>query len=98
MRELLWILDHIRDVMADLRAVMHLGWADACRLSGPEFFALAYRLPLYPGALQAKAMAKNAPRATGNLRDATRSVPATRTAIMSDPVLASVVSFGGANA
>lgn len=88
---MLWILDHERDVAADLRVFAHVSWREALAWSGPEFLAMAYRLSAYGGVLAAR-IAEQRPR-TG-VAGATR-VPATRAAIMSHPDLRGVVSFGG---
>lgn len=49
------MLDHQRDLWADFRAVYGLAPADALALPGPEYLALAYRLPAYESVIRARA-------------------------------------------
>jgi hypothetical protein len=94
LRELTWIIDHRRDVMADLRVFAHLSWRDALAMPGPELMALCWRLPVYGGAvaaLQARQTQGNGHR----VRHADRVIPSTRAALLSDPAFAGAISFGG---
>lgn len=50
----MWVVGHLRDVESDLSAFHHLRRSEAYALPGPEFFALAYRLPAYPGVVRAR--------------------------------------------
>lgn len=84
-----------------MRAIYRLSPAEAMCLPAAEYFALAYRLPFFPGVMQARAAVVAQPeqravpewqRPAGDVRE----VPSTRAAIMADPVLSSVISFGGA--
>lgn len=50
--EVFWITNYLDDVRADFFAIYHI--MDWEALDGPLFFALAERLPLYAGALQAR--------------------------------------------
>lgn len=50
--EVFWITSYLDDVRADFFAIYHI--MDWEALDGPLFFALAERLPLYAGALQAR--------------------------------------------
>jgi hypothetical protein len=93
----LWILDHRRDVEADMRATFQLSPAQAAALPAAEFFALAYRLPYYPGVLQARAAAQLPGSGMNGDRREVREVPATRRAILADPDLSAAVSFGSAD-
>lgn len=87
-----WVLDHIRDLMADFRAIYHLSWRDALALPGPEFLALAYRVMAYPGVMShrlAEAEAKerrNAPRGA-------RMVTGEKAMVLADPLLSGAISF-----
>jgi hypothetical protein len=92
MREVLWILDHKRDVAADLRVLCHVSWAEALMWSGPELLALAYRLPAYGGVMAARAYERERP--AGRVPANAKVIPSTREAIMANPDLAGVVSFG----
>lgn len=89
--EVAWICDHMRDVIADFRAVYHLGWRDALALPGPELMALAYRLPVYPGAVAARA-AEQARQS--HVPPGARVVESTSAALMRDPVLGDVIQIG----
>lgn len=84
-----------------MRAIYRLSPAEAMCLPAAEYFALAYRLPFYAGVIQARAAAqaeperRAAPEWKRGAKDV-RVVPSTRAAIMADPVLSSVISFGSA--
>jgi hypothetical protein len=102
-REVVWVLDHARDVAADLRVFAHVSWAEALAWPGPEFLALAYRLPAYGGALAARVAAQDghggaghagAARGGAGRRPGAREVPGTREAIMAEPGFAGVIEFG----
>lgn len=86
------MLDHPRDLAADFRAVYHLSPAEAMALPGPEYLALAYRLPAYPGVMKLRAEAEQDERRSRIRRG--REVDSTRSAILADRDLAQVVSFG----
>ena len=84
-----------------MRAIYRLSPAEAMCLPGAEYFALAYRLPYYAGVLQARAAAHAEPAQLLEPEwkrgsKSVRVVPSTRAAIMADPVLSSVISFGSA--
>ncbi|HET9234933.1 MAG TPA: hypothetical protein VFP10_12400 [Candidatus Eisenbacteria bacterium] len=89
---MLWILDHQRDIAADLRVLCRVSWREALEWSGPEFLALAYRLPAYGGVMTARAYENERP--AGRVPADARRVPGTREAIMANADLAAVVSFG----
>ena len=89
---MLWILDHQRDVMADLRVLAGVSWREALAWPGPELLAVAYRLPAY-GAVTV--LAERAERPAGRVTPDAKRVPGTRVAIMAHPDLRAVVSFGG---
>jgi hypothetical protein len=78
-----------------MRAFYQLSPAKALALPATEFFALVYRLPFFPGVIAARVAARAEPVGPASIRDV-RKVPSTRTAIMADPELSSVISFGGA--
>jgi hypothetical protein len=88
----LWILDHERDVAADLRVLCHVSWREALSWPGPELLALAYRLPAYGGMVAALAYEHERP--AGRTPANATVIPSTREAIMANPDLAGVVSFG----
>lgn len=90
---MLWILDHERDVAADLRVFCHASWREALEWPGPELLALAYRLPAYGGVVAARAYEHERPNGRAVPADA-KVIPGTREAIMANPDLAGVVSFG----
>lgn len=46
------MVDHWDDVLSDMSAIHRYRRAEALALSPPEFYALAVRLPHYPGAVQ----------------------------------------------
>jgi hypothetical protein len=78
-----------------MRAIYRLSPAEALALPAPEYFALVYRLPYYPGVIQAKAMPSepSEPVRSTTSGEHARKVPGTYVAIMSDPELSSVISF-----
>jgi hypothetical protein len=88
----LWILDHQRDIAADLRVFAHVSWREALAWSGPELLAFAYRLPVYGGVLAVRVAEREGPATRA--RPGVKRVPGTREAIMADPDLAGVISFG----
>lgn len=47
------MLLHQRDLWADFRAIYHLSPGEALALPGPEYMALAYRVPAYQGVMAA---------------------------------------------
>jgi len=51
-RELLWLVDHLDDVLSDLSAVHRFRRDEALALSAGEFFPLAERLVHYPGVVR----------------------------------------------
>lgn len=61
-------------------------------LPGPEYLALAYRLPYYAGVVAARAQ-EEADGRRKRLRGG-REVEGTREAIQANPDLAAVISFG----
>jgi hypothetical protein len=78
-----------------MRAIYRLSPSEAMALPAAEFFALAYRLPFYNGVLRARAALLVSPDDVQPTHTgAVRHVPATRAAILSDPDLSGVVSFG----
>jgi hypothetical protein len=46
-----WVLDHQRDLWADFRAFYGLSPGESRAISGPEYFALAYRVSAYGGVM-----------------------------------------------
>ena len=49
----MWIITHLEDVCSDMSAIH--GIRDVTKMSGPVFFAMAYRLDSYEGAVRAAA-------------------------------------------
>jgi hypothetical protein len=86
----IWILEYRRDVMADLRVLAHASWREALAWPAPEFLAVVSRLTAYPGVMAARFAEQEQPARAGRAR----VIPSTRAAIMSNPDLAGVVSFG----
>lgn len=81
-----WVLDHPRDLMADFRAIYHLSPREASQLPFPEYLALAYRLPAYQGVMSHR---------ISEAEDAKKDLASgKREAIMADPILSDVISFG----
>jgi hypothetical protein len=88
----IWILDHRRDVMADLRVLAHVSWREALAWPAPEFLAVVSRLTAYPGVMAARFAEQERP--TRHARTGAKVIPSTRAALMSNRDLAGVVSFG----
>lgn len=74
--------------MADFRAIYHTGWRDALKLPAEEFFALAQRLPYFPGVM-AKRAEQEAQRERRNVRN-----PEARMVGINDPSLAGLIQIG----
>jgi hypothetical protein len=91
-----WVLDHVRDVAADLRVFAHASWSEALTWSGPELMALCWRLGAYGGAVAA-VMARQSERSGHRVRHADRTLPSTRAALLASPDLRGVISFGSAD-
>lgn len=74
---------------ADFRAIYRLTPAEALELDGPQFLALAYRLPAYSGALVARVAAE---------QERTRPVEgqheSTSYNLQHNPDLADVIDYG----
>lgn len=87
-----WVIDYERDLIADFRAIYHLGWEKAKRLPGPEFFALVTRTPAYPGVMAIRAESEEKKR-NRNVRPGARMVESERHAIESDPLLAGLIEY-----
>lgn len=93
------MLECRRDVESDLSALHGLRRADAYALDGPEFLALAYRLPAYEGAVRARvrrwAREEEAGRPPLTHSGAARvtTVKATPEAIGADPVLSRYIEI-----
>lgn len=74
---------------------------DIFAMPGQRFFPLAMRLAAYQGVIAARVSAENEntrssrPAGRADPGSADRVVEPTRAAILADPVLAGVVSFGG---
>lgn len=51
----MWVLDRQRDLIADFRAIFHLGRDEALALDASEYMALAWRAIAYRGAMYAAA-------------------------------------------
>jgi hypothetical protein len=79
--------------MADFRAVYHVGWREALSLPGPEFFALASRLPAYPGVLRIRSEEEER-KANRNVTRGAKLVDSERAAIERDPLLSDLIEFG----
>jgi hypothetical protein len=79
--------------MADFRAIYHLGWFEALALPSPEFFALAIRLPAYPGVLRMRSEEEER-KANRNVRHGARVVESEQSAIERDPLLSGLIEFG----
>jgi hypothetical protein len=91
-----WVLDHVRDVAADLRVFARVSWSEALAWSGPELLALCWRLGAYGGAV-AVVIAQQGERNGHRVRHADRTLPSTRAALLSSPDLRGVISFGSAD-
>jgi hypothetical protein len=90
--EVIWILDHLRDLEADFLAFYRMAPADVLALSGPRFLALAYRLSAYSGVLAARMSAAEAarqPAAPGGAK----VVDSSQAALRTDPVMAGLIDF-----
>lgn len=74
--------------MADFRAVYHLGWKEALALPGPEFLALASRLPFYPSVIRARAE-QNEQQSRRNVRN-----PEARVVEVHDAAFAGILEIG----
>jgi len=88
-----WVTAHTRDLMADFRAIYHLPWEEALSLPGPEFFALALRLPAYNGVMALR-VEKEEHNANRNVMPGARMVESEKEAIDRDPLLRGVIEFG----
>lgn len=55
--QVIWVLDHRRDLEADFRAFFHLDPRSMYALPGPEFFALAVRTVAFQGVMASRVMA-----------------------------------------
>lgn len=96
------MLDHLDDVASDF-SVFHRV-EDITQLDGPSFFRLAWRLPSYRGAMREAVLReqdespreqRQAPReASARGGSERRSVPATKTALTSDPAFKGIFAFG----
>lgn len=93
MGQVAWTLDHQRDLLADFRAIYHLAPREVAGLSGPEYMALAYRLPAYQGVM-AMRVQQEEERSRKNLRhrDA-KLVDSSKASIQADPLLRDVVDM-----
>jgi hypothetical protein len=92
-----WVLGHLDDLASDLSAIH--GIRDMTRLTGPAFFALAYRIGAYQGVILTRAMAHQQqtgapPAAPGAASGPRRTVAATRTALQNDETMRGLFSFG----
>jgi hypothetical protein len=94
------VLDHLDDIASDLSVFHRID--DAAQLSGPAFFALAWRLAAYTGVMQARANAeqqRDEQTSTPQRSEYTAAQqrdrnPGTRTALMAEPAFQGVFSFG----
>jgi len=68
----IWVLDHEDDIDADFLAIYHI---DLCEqeVTGPRYFALAYRLTAYQGVMAARAEEEREHRAPVRSTTPTRS-------------------------
>lgn len=89
----MWILEHRRDLEADFRAFYHLSPAEALALPGPEFFALAYRLDVFPGVMAERRRQADA-RNRRNTAPGARLVDSDASTLERDPVLAGLIEIG----
>lgn len=91
---LMWVLDNLDDLDADFRVYYRIdgiGDEDFGDLTGPRFFALASRLPLYGGAVTA--MARRQFEAL-DLEGAVDTPPASSAVeLQTNPVLAGVIDY-----
>jgi hypothetical protein len=109
MSQLAWVRRHLADIESDMSALHRVD--DIRPMKPTRFFALAWRLPYYAGVMQARAMAARQDDAPPGRQPARavaprtpqpgrREVPATRTALQSDPAFkaggVSIFSFGTA--
>jgi len=86
----MWILNHLADLEADFLVFYRIDNIES--LTGPRFLSLALRVFAYQGvmaALAAKQQQDGTPSGTE-----VRQVESTKTAVMSDPVLAGLGSWG----
>jgi hypothetical protein len=98
------VLGHLDDIASDLSAIH--GIRDMTQLSGPAFFALAFRLGAYESVMRARFVAQQqasapaqqqgpvAPARSAPQPERTE-VPATKVALQADPVMSGLISFGG---
>lgn len=89
------MLDHLDDLEADFLVFYGMEPLDILSISGPRFFALAYRVGAYDGALAARMAADEAPaRSRGSsTQNADRTVEGSRAAIESDSALSGLIDF-----
>jgi hypothetical protein len=88
-----WVLDHPRDLAADFRAIYHLDPEQAAALPGPEWFALAYRLPAYSGIMRTRVEQEDR-NTNRNVKHGAKLIESERTSIEKDPLLADLIDFG----
>lgn len=89
----MWVLDHLDDLEADFLVFYGMHPQDILALSGPRFFALAYRAGAYDGAVAAR-IAQQEPAGPAQGRAADKTVEGSRAALQADPALAGVIDFG----
>lgn len=89
------MLDYLDDLAADFRVFYRVD--DFDELSGPQFLSLALRVSAYQGVLAARLSEQengsNSSSRSSHQQEV-REVEAKRESVMSDPVLAGVVSWG----
>ncbi|GAB2695870.1 hypothetical protein [Kitasatospora kifunensis] len=98
-RQLAWMLDYLDDIASDLSAFHRID--DPELLSGPRYFALAWRLAAYQGVMQSRALAardeqpasgvpSHSPAPRGDIN------PGVRATLQAEPAFAGIFSFGAA--
>lgn len=81
------MVGHRRDMESDFSAFHRLRVAEVYALPGPEFCALAYRLPAYPGALQARVRMETADQEGRGSDPGRREVSSNRAVLATTPEL-----------
>jgi hypothetical protein len=87
------VLEHPRDLMADFRAFYHLSWTDAMNLPAPEFFALAYRVPVYGGVMAERVRHQEENQRRNIRKPGAKLIGSDREDILGDSLLRDVVEM-----
>lgn len=95
-----WVLGCLDDIVSDMSVFHRVD--DITALDGPTFFRLAWRLPVYQGAMRARVedahdsdpATRQAAAAAGSVaRAGTEWNPGLRSTLMADPVLKGIFEF-----